>query len=141
MQSRAVLAVIVLTLAGCTSSSEKVLQGTAEVPTWASLAELTDEPLRQVSKPASVGNWTAVKSTLARDSSFANALDKFEKEPIPRKFSTPAREAARTDLINHFKALIEGVKSGAAPTELKEHFDAGQKALGTLTYTEPPPTK
>jgi hypothetical protein len=124
-----------LVVAGCGPSSQEaeLKKGGAEIPSWPGLSAVTSQDvLRPVVMGAAMGNFTAVKEQAA-DPKFQEAVAKFEKESIPGKFSTPEREAARTDAIKHFKALIEGAKGSASDEELKASVEGANKAIISLT--------
>jgi hypothetical protein len=132
MYRLAFLAWLGLVLAGCETAAQKELSKGPDVPDYPGLRALNDQQLLQpILMGASMGNMAAVKQQAA-DPKFAEAFEKFEKESIPAKFSTPEREAARADAIKHFKALIEGAKSGASDADLKASAEAGNKALQAL---------
>jgi hydrogenase maturation factor len=142
MQRRAVLTVIVLALAGCTSSEEKTLQGTGEVVSWAELDHMTSqEVMMKVMRPASNKNWKGLKTAMESNPEFQEALNKFDKSSIPGKFSTPARETNKKDAVKHFQALIDGAKSGATDKELADSYNAAQKAMTDLTFVPGPEPK
>jgi hypothetical protein len=129
---------LLLALVGCTSSDEKKLQGSVEDVTWPALQNMTDDTiLRPIVMPVSMDTPGPAKTHLSTDTKFKEALDAFEKEPIPGKFSTPAREEARKDAIKHYRAAIEGAKSGIPDAEFSEHVKAATKSMGVLTARPP----
>jgi hypothetical protein len=87
---------------------------------------------------AQMGNIAGVKEAVGKQK-FLDAFAKFESEPIPSKWATPEREAARTDIIKHFKALIDGAKSGASDTDLKASAEAANKAINAISQPNPAP--
>jgi hypothetical protein len=139
MHRLAFLALMVFVVAGCETAAQKELSKGPDVPNYDGLRALNNQELLQpILMGAAMGNMAAVKQQVAKPE-FVEAFGKFESEAIPSKYSTPEREAARTDAIKHFKALIDGVKSGASDSDLKASAEAANKALQALSA--PPPTK
>jgi len=126
---------------GCGSSQEAELrQGGAQIPSWDGLNAITSQELTQpIIMGAGMGDFAGVKAA-ATNPKFQEALDKFEKESIPGKFSTPEREAAKKDAVKHYKALIEGAKGSATDEELKASVDAANKAINSITAPTPAKT-
>ncbi|HEY3963603.1 MAG TPA: hypothetical protein VGM05_03535 [Planctomycetaceae bacterium] len=143
MQRLACCSVLVLVAAGCGNNQEAELSKGPDIPTWPGLAALKQEDmLRPIVMGAGRGNLAIVKEQVLTPR-FQEAFGKFEAEPIPSKYATPARTAAREEVIKNFKALIEGAKSGASDEDLKAAALAGNKALGVLAEptTAPAPAK
>ena len=137
MHRLALLALMVCVAAGCETAAQKELSKGPDVPDYDGLRALNNQELLQpILMGAGMGNIAAVKQQAAKPE-FVEAFEKFEKEPIPSKYSTPEREAARTDAIKHFKALIEGAKSGASDADLKTSAEAANKALQSLSAPGP----
>jgi hypothetical protein len=137
MHRMAFRSMMVLALVGCDNSQQKELGKAPETPTWDALTGLTRrDVLKPIALNASTGNIAGLKEH-ATSPVFQEAFAKFEKEPIPGKYSTPEREAARTELIKQFKTLIDGAKSGASDADLKAAATAGNSALQKMTATAP----
>ncbi|HEY3964552.1 MAG TPA: hypothetical protein VGM05_08395 [Planctomycetaceae bacterium] len=132
MQRLACCSVLVVAVAGCGGSQEAELSKAPDIPNWPGLAALKQEDLlKPILMGAARGNIAMVKEQ-ALNPKFQEAFAKFEAEAMPSKYATPARTAAREEVIKNFKALIEGAKSGASDDDLKAAAMAGNKALGVL---------
>jgi hypothetical protein len=133
---------LALVVVGCGSSQEADLrQGSSPDPaTWPGLQAITDQALLQpIVMGAGMGDFAGVKQA-ASDPKFQEAATKFETDPIPGKFKTPEREAAKTEAVKHVKALIEGAKGTASDEELKASVDGLNKAINTLAAPTPAKT-
>ncbi len=125
MQRMACCSVIFLALAGCNGGPAEQ-NAAPEVPTWDGLKALNQESvMKPLMMPAQMGNAAAVKQHVDRPE-FKEAFAKFESDPIPSKFKTAEREAARDEVIKSIKALIDGTG------DMKANVDAADKGLKTL---------
>lgn len=52
---------------------------------------------------------------------FQARLNKFAETPVPDKYKTPEREAAKTELVEGFKKLVELAKKGDAKGLVQQH--------------------
>jgi hypothetical protein len=80
-----------------------------------------------------MGNPEGVR-THVQTPKFQELASKFGSEPIPEKFKTPEREAAKAELDKHFKALIDGAKSMSddqLKTEAQAAMDSFKKVAST----------
>jgi hypothetical protein len=119
-------------LAGCNSGNPELTR-MPDIPTWDGLTALNQEDImKPLVMGAQMGSDDSVK-THAASPKFQEAFAKFEKEPIPSKYSTPEREAARNEVIKNLKAVIDGANSGASAADLKAAVEAADKALRTLS--------
>jgi hypothetical protein len=59
---------------------------------------------------------------------FKQLLDDLEKSTIPSRFSTPAREAAKKDLV----AALRKVADGGPDEELKAQWEKARESMKTL---------
>ena len=138
MQHIALCSVLLLAVAGCAGSQEAELSKPPDIPMWPGLAALKQEELlKPILMGAARGNIPVVKEQVSSPR-FQEAFAKFEAESIPSKFATPERQAARDQVIKNFKALIEGVKSGASEADLKASAQAGNEALDRLSAPAAP---
>lgn len=104
-----------------------------DIVTWDALSALTaPEVMMGVAMNADMGNFSGLKAHV-QDAKFVDTVAAFEKEPIPSKHATPEREAARKELIDNLKGLIEAAKENAANDQLKAKSDAIQAALKKVT--------
>lgn len=139
MLRMAFCSVMVLLLSGCGNSQQAELSKDPGIPTWDGLKVMTGQDVLMPMVMGAQRDIAALK-THVQTPKFQEALTKFEQEPIPAKYATPEREAARTEAIKHFKELIEGAKSGAPDAKLKESALAAHKAvLAVAAKPETPP--
>ena len=82
--------------------------------------------------PAHMGDVAGHKKG-ATDPKFAELLAKFEAEPIPAQFKSPAREAAKTKAVEAYKAVIEGAKGTPTPQAMKVAVTAMTTAIAAVT--------
>lgn len=104
-----VLGFSLLNSVGCGPSGKVAEMSAApKVVTWPTLDTLM-EPERNMFIVMSVqtGDLAGAKKA-ASDPKLKEAVDAFEKDPIPAPFASPAREAAKTDVVKHYRELIEG---------------------------------
>jgi len=81
--------------------------------------------MKPLMMPAQMGNAAAVKEQVERPE-FKEAFSKFESDPIPTKFKTPERDAARDEVIKSIKALMDGTG------DMKANVEAAVKGLKVL---------
>ena len=127
-------AAAVLSLAGCDNSETVALQKGSgpEIITWDSLKTIQSRDIMMgVAMNSGMGNFDGLKKHV-QEPKFVDAVTAFENEPIPSKYATPDREAARTELINNLQGLIEDAKANAANDQLKAKADAIQTSLKKL---------
>ncbi len=78
-----------------------------KVVTWPTLATLFEPNLNMVIvMSVQMGDLAGAKKAIA-DPKLKEAVDAFEKEPIPAEFASPARETAKADVVKHYRALME----------------------------------
>lgn len=129
------LVAVVLSSAGCGSSETASLQKGSgpEIITWDALRTLqSPDIIMGVGRNSELGNFGGLK-THVQDSKFIEAVNAFEAESMPAKYVTPEREAARTELINDLKSLIDAAKANATNDQLKVKANAVQASLKKLT--------
>lgn len=125
------LLALVWSAAGCGNSETDALRkgDGPTVVTWDALAALqAPEVMMGVGMNAEMGNFEGLKAHV-KDPKFVDTVAAFEKEPIPSKYSSPEREAARKELIDHLNGLIEAAKSNAPGEQLKAKADAVKTSL------------
>lgn len=115
-------------LAGC-GAPPNPPQVDSDIPDYPALQDLFSvQNWGPVEGNASTGKWPKAKEAL-QNPALAEAFAAFEKEPIPSKFSTPEREAARKEIIKAIKAAIDGAKSGASDAELKANLEMAREQV------------
>jgi hypothetical protein len=123
------LAACLFAFVGCGNSEQAKLSKPTESPTWDALKGLqTAEGMMGISLNVSMGNLQGVRDHV-QTPKFQELVTKFAAEPIPAKFKTPEREAAKAELDKHFQALIEGAKGNAADDALKTEAEATMQAF------------
>jgi hypothetical protein len=98
-----------LNFVGCGPSGKVAEMSVApKVVTWPTLDTLM-EPERNMFIVMSVqtGDLAGAKKA-ASDPKLKEAVDAFEKDPVPAAFASPARDAAKADVVKHYRELIEG---------------------------------
>jgi hypothetical protein len=131
LNRRTVCLGILLACVGCGSPTDK-LSKPANVVTWPALKNLQDpEIARAVIMPAHMGD-VAGHQKGASDPKFAELLAKFESEPIPAQFKTPAREEAKKKAVAAYKAVIEGAKGSPSAQQMKDAVMAMTTAISAV---------
>jgi hypothetical protein len=124
-----------IVVSGCSNNAaQREMSKPTESPTWDALKGLqTPEGMMGISLNTSMGNPEGVR-THVQTPKFQELASKFGSEPIPEKFKTPEREAAKAELDKHFKALIDGAKSMSddqLKTEAQAAMDSFKKVAST----------
>jgi len=133
---------VIVALVGCGGDEAAQLAKGTDAPKWPSLDALTEtETWFPIKMNSDMGNFTELRKAVDNPD-FIKKFEQFEKDPIPSKYSTPEREEAHKDMIKHYRALIDGAKSGAPDADLKAHVDGFAAALEKQQKTAPqaPPT-
>jgi hypothetical protein len=123
------LALLALVVVGCTPGGDarKQMEGT-EAPVWPALMAMNDDGgLMTVGMAMDMDGPNAAKEAAAAPQ-FKQLLEDLEKEPIPGKFSTPAREAAKTDFVESLRKLAEA----GSDDEIKELWEKATASMATL---------
>jgi len=103
-----VVGLSLLSFAGCGPGGKAAeMSAPSKIVTWPTLAALF-EPERNMVIVMSVqmGDLAGAKKAIA-DPKLKEAVDAFEKDPIPAEFASPARETAKGDVVKHYRELIE----------------------------------
>lgn len=123
------LPLLVLLVAGCDpgASARKKMEG-APAPTWPALQALNGEGgmINVGMSMQREGPKAAQKAAAAP--AFNQLLDNLEQEAIPSEFSTPAREAAKKDLVESLRKLAKA----QSDDEIKALWDKTRENMGKL---------
>jgi len=124
------LALLALIVAGCDpgTSARKKMEG-AEAPTWPALQAMTGQGgMMTVGMSLQVeGPQGAQKAAAAP--AFNQLLDNLEKEPIPSKFSTPERNAAKKAYVENLRAIAKG----GSDDEIKALWEKARESMAAMT--------
>jgi hypothetical protein len=123
------LALLALVVAGCTpgGAARKQMEGT-EAPDWPALNAMNgDGGIMTVGMGMDMEGPNAAKEAAAAPT-FKQLLDDFDKTPIPRKWSTSAREAAKKDFVESLRKLAEA----GSDDEIKELWEKAKASMQTL---------
>ena len=120
---------VVVLVAGCGDPAAKLQSKTIEIPSWGALDKLrSEEVMRPVENPAANNDWAGVKAGLVSDA-FKAAVEEFASAPIPSKFATEQRKAAKEEAAKKFQALIEAAGKNAPDAEIKAGYEAAMSAF------------
>ncbi len=123
------LALLALVVAGCTpgGTTKKQMEGT-EAPDWPALAAMNgDGGLMTIGMGMDMDGPNAAKEAAAAPQ-FKQLLDDLEKTPIPGKWSTSAREAAKKDFVESLRKLA----GAGSDDEIKELWEKATASMATL---------
>jgi hypothetical protein len=121
-----------LMISGC-SNVKPELSKPPEVVTWPALQALQSPDINMgIVRSAQMKDFKSLKANLA-DAKLEEAVKKFEDEPIPSKFASPAREEAKKNVVKEYKYLISSSKGMASNNDLKSGVDALQQSIAKLT--------
>lgn len=129
----AILALLSLfVIAGCGGPPRELTQK-SKVITWPALQALQDPAIAQgIFLTAQMGDLAACKKNAAAPQ-LQELVDKFEAEAIPASITSPAREAAKKEVVTNYKLVISAAKGVASAKELKDNVALLSKSLGKLT--------
>lgn len=128
---RGLLASLALvTLIGC-GGAPKELSKINEPVTWPALQAIqAPEVSMVIFRSAAMNDWASAKKALS-DPKMTELVEALSAEAIPAKFASPARDKAKQQVVDLYKAVIAAAKGGSAK-DLKEGIANLQKALGDL---------
>ena len=107
-------------LAGCGNRAARDLSQRTENVSWPAQQALMDlKYMQPIGMGIQMGDLKEARKT-ATSPEFEQALTNFEKEPIPSSAASPAREAAKKEVVDAYKTLIEKAKSNASIKDMKE---------------------
>ena len=114
-------------VAGCdaASSQRKKMEGSGAPPSWPALQAFRDPGGFDTVGMGMDREGPAAGKKAAADPTFKKLLGDFEKEPIPTKFATSARETAKKALVESLRKLPD-----ASDNDAKE---LGKKATESMT--------
>jgi hypothetical protein len=116
-----------LLLVGCGSDPAQKMQSQT-APSWPAL-DVLQQSISGMGMAMDMEGPAAAQRDAAKPD-FQQIIDEFASQPIPSEFSTPARETAKTQLVEDLKKFSEG----GTDEELKalwEKIGAGIKTLTT----------
>jgi len=121
--------VVAVLVAGCdgSASQKRKLEG-QQAPSWPAQQALAGEGgIPSVGMGMDREGPKSAKKAAAAPA-FKELLDAFEKEAIPSKWSTAAREAAKKDLVDSLRKLAEA----GSDDEIKALWEKAQASMNTL---------
>jgi hypothetical protein len=126
MRRFALLVLLLIVSAGCGNPAEKL--GGQEAPRWPALEALQQDAIVGVGMELDMAGPQQAKRSAALPH-VAKIIDDFANEPIPGKFATPEREAAKKELVESYRKFIEG----GSDDQLKELWQKVMASNQTLT--------
>jgi hypothetical protein len=127
----AVVMLLAFASVGC-SGAAGVHHANAEYPTWPAVEKFCSEELTPIAMTADFGDWEKFRAlVIAAD--YRAAVEEFAATPVPTKWATPERTAAKDKAAADMKALIEAAESKKPPKELESLWKAACQSLGELT--------
>lgn len=122
--------VVALVVAGCdgTASQKSRLEGQQQAPTWPALQAFNGESGLPVVGMGMERQGPKAGKQAAATPQFKGLLDAFEKEPIPSKWATAAREAAKKDVVDSLRKLAEA----GSDDEIKSLWDKAMAGMKTI---------
>jgi hypothetical protein len=124
------LAFLALIVAGCDASSSQRsrMEGSGTAPSWPALQALQGQDGIATVGMGMGRHGPKMGKKMAAEPRFKDVLDKFEKEPIPSKFATSARETAKKDLVESLRKMAEA----GSDDEIKASWEKAQASMKTL---------
>ena len=128
----ALVALLPAGLVGC-SGSGAVHQASAEYPTWPALERFRDDELMMpIAMSADHGNWEQFRSLVVADN-YRAAVEEFASTPVPGRWATPERTAAKDKAVAGMKALIEAAAQKKPAAELETLWRTLGQDMGEVT--------
>jgi hypothetical protein len=127
----AVVMLMALASFGC-SGSAGVHRANADYPRWPAVEKFSSEELTPIAMTADFGDWKKFQ-TLVIAADYRAAVEEFTATPVPTKWATPERTAAKDKAAADMKALIEAAEAKKPPKELESLWKAVCQSLGELT--------
>lgn len=126
----AVVILVALASVGC-SGAGGVHQSNAEYAAWPAVDRLRSDEFMPIAMTADSGDWKTFQSlVIAAD--YRAAVDEFAATPVPKKWATSERTAAKDKAAADMKALIEAAEAKKPPKELESLWKAVCQSLGEL---------
>ena len=126
------LALFVAGLVGC-SGPAGLHQDATEYPTWPALEKFRGQELMMpIGTSIGRGDWDAVRALVVEDG-FRAAVEEFTSTPIPQRWATPERMAAKDKTAADLKALIEAAEQKKSPKELESLWNAQSQSMSKVT--------
>jgi hypothetical protein len=126
----AVVMLLAFATVGC-SGTAGVHHSNAEYPTWPAVDRFRSEELTPVAMTADFGDWKKFR-TLVIAADYRAAVEEFAATPVPKKWATSERMAAKDKAAADMKALIEAAEAKKPPEELESLWKAVCQSLGEL---------
>ncbi|MBL7044951.1 MAG: hypothetical protein ISR77_40365 [Pirellulaceae bacterium] len=127
IRNRWLLAFVLLMLAGCGNPAAKMQS--QETPNWPALDALQQDAIIGIGMGMDMGGPKEAQRATSTPA-FKKVVDDFANAPIPSKFATSEREAAKTQLVENLRKFSQG----GSDDELKalwEQIGANVKTLTT----------
>jgi hypothetical protein len=117
---------------GCGGPSPELTKP-VEAVTWPALEAIQSPDVSMgIHRAAETGDVAGFKSA-GGNPQLKELVDKFEAEPIPQKFASPAREEAKKAMVDAYRAVIEKAAGSPSPSEMKSLKEALSDASVKLT--------
>lgn len=126
----AVVMLMAFTTVGC-SGAAGVHHANAEYPTWPAVERFRSDELTPIAMTADFGDWKKFR-TLVIAADYRKAVEEFAATPVPKKWETSERTAAKDKAAADMKALIEAAEAKKPPKELESLWKAVCQSLGEL---------
>ena len=127
----AVVMLMALASVGC-SGAGRVHHANADYPTWPAVDRFRSDELTPIAMTADFGDWKKFR-TLVIAADYRKAVEEFTATPVPTKWATPDRTAAKDKAAADMKALIEAAEAKKPPQDLESLWKAVCQSLGELT--------
>jgi len=126
----AVVMLMAFATVGC-SGAAGVHHANAEYPTWPAVDRFRSDELTPIAMTADFGDWKKFR-TLVIAADYRAAVEEFAATPVPKKWATPERTAAKDKAAADMKALIEAAEANKPPQEIESLWKAVCQSLGEL---------
>jgi hypothetical protein len=115
---------------GC-SGAGGVHHANADYPTWPAVDRFRSDELTPIAMTADSGDWKTFQSLVVA-ADYRSAVEEFAATPVPRKWATSERTAAKDKAAADMKALIEAAEAKKPPKELESLWKAVCQSLGEV---------
>jgi len=122
------VAFVIAYISGCGGGPTPGLTKQQETIAWPALDAIQAPMISMgIHRTADSGDVAGFKKA-ATDPKLAELVDNLEKEPIPSKWASPAREQAKKDTVDAYRSLIEMAQGSPSAKDIK----AKAAEVGTL---------
>jgi hypothetical protein len=115
---------------GC-SGAGGVHHANADYPTWPAVDRFRSDELTPIAMTADSGDWKTFQSLVVA-ADYRSAVEEFAATPVPRKWATSERTAAKDKAAADMKVLIEAAEAKKPPKELESLWKAVCQSLGEV---------